>query len=831
MPSFRTSLRSWLSRLSGRRRLILVYGIAGFLILIGALFFLPFWRITSQFDDISYRQPSRLYGQPLRLKSGGLLSREALIAALVGEGYREDAGRITLPPGRFSQSDGRISLHLRSFQRADGEKGGGLVEIELARGRVASLSLDRRPVAELDLEPPLIASYYGPDFRERRPVRLADVSKDLISAVMAAEDAAFFRHSGVSPTGIARAAWVNAKGGGLRQGGSTLTQQLVKNLYLTQERTLTRKAQEVVLSLLLELRYSKEEILEAYLNEIYLGASNGVNLLGVGAASRAFFGKEASQLDLAESATLAGIISSPATYSPMQHPERCRERRNWVLERMQKLNLSDPPRLERALAQELVLAPEPLVRRRAPYFADAMAAEVDRRFGISDLADGGYTLFSTLRWTDQQAAQQAVETSLPKIEKANGKSTASSPLQVALVSVEPRTGGILAYVGGRSYRKSQFDRVGQARRQTGSAFKPIVYAAAFERRKANPASFIEDAPLTVQLAGQPWSPKNDDGTFHGWVTVRSALEHSYNPATARLALQVGMDHVVELAHDMGITSPLDPFPAMALGAAEVTPVELASVYATLAGGGIRPSLHGIAAIRDRFGKTVAGVPLPAPQQVLSPQATYLVTSLLQGVIDRGTGRSARALGVSGELAGKTGTTNKRRDSWFAGYSPNRATVVWVGFDDNSPTRLSGAKAALPVWSRFTAAVRPPGGYPAFRFPAGLVTAAIDPENGKLATEFCPWVLTEIFRPGEVPQESCDKHQSWYPEELLSGQEGVTEMGGEDGGESLDAPAASEEEGARDHRVRRWWRRLFRSEPRPDPRPAPPPPAEEAPPPR
>jgi penicillin-binding protein 1B len=766
------------------RRILVIAAVLLIPLIIGvALLLKPFWRLTSQFDDLTYLQPSRLYARPLRLATGELLSADRLVADLRAEGYREGRG-LPLAAGRYLREKQEVILHLRRFP-ALGETSGGLVEAHFSGGgapgerkersdrseRVTELLVNGHKVADALLEPPLLAAYYGPDFKERRPVAVAEVPKDLVNAVLAAEDSDFYRHSGISITGIVRAAWVDVRGRGIRQGGSTLTQQLVKNIYLSQERTLTRKLREILLTVLLEGRYGKKEILEAYLNEIYLGASSGVNLMGVGAAARAYFGKDAADLDLGESAMLAGMISAPGVFSPLEHPERAKERRDWVLGRMAKLGFAEPKRVDEAIAKPLELAPEPLVRRRTPHFADAAAQEAERRYGITDLEDGGYTLISTLDWHDQQAAKKAVDWGLATLEKSWQKGHKGDPLEAALVSVDPGSGGILAYIGGRDYGRSQFDRAGQAHRQAGSAFKPIVYATAFAERQAMPASFIEDEPLTVRTGAGLWSPKNDDGTFHGWVSVRTALEHSYNPASARLALQVGLPKIVDLAHKMGIETRLDPFPSTALGAAAITPVELLTVYATLARGGERPAIHALESVYDRHGKAVSGKALPAPERVLAPQVAYLVTSLLQGVIDRGTGRGVRSQGVDGELAGKTGTTNDQRDAWFAGYAPNRVSIVWVGYDDNSPTALSGARGAVPIWGRFTAAVRPPGGYPLFRQPEGIQTAVIDPTTGLLATEYCPNVFTEVYLAGELPGELCNQHQGWTNEDLLAQEQG------------------------------------------------------------
>jgi penicillin-binding protein 1B len=785
------------------RLVLLVLGIV--LLIAGGFIIPPFWRLSSQFNEITFRQPSRLYARATRLTEGRNYPPDLLISNLAGEGYREDETSPELPAGRYRRLKRGVAVHLRSFPLPDGTRGGGLVVIAYQGNRIAGLSRDREAVDAVILDPPLLASYYGPDNQERRPVTVDEVSKDLIAAVIAAEDDNFYRHAGFSLSGILRALWVNLRGGEVRQGGSTLTQQLVKNLYLTHERTLARKSQELLLAVLLEARYEKNQILEAYLNEIYLGGSGGVSLLGVGAASRAYFGKDASQLDLAEAATIAGVIRSPANYSPLAHPDRAMERRDWVLGRMAELKLVSPERVQEALQEPLNVAPEPVVRRRAPYFADSAALEASRRFGIEDLQDGGYVLFSTLDWSSQKTAQEAVDWGLKAVEKGYQRGhKGEGPLQAALVSMDPETGGILTYLGGRGYESSQFDRVGRAQRQAGSAFKPIVYAAAFEAGLASPASFLEDAPLTVQTAGQTWSPKNDDGSYHGWISVRTALEKSYNPATTRLALQVGMRRVVKLAQDMGITTPMQPYPSMALGAAAITPLELATVYSTLASGGSRPPVHEIAAIIDRYGKPVEGAPLPKPVRVISPQTAYMVTSLLEGVLQRGTAAGA-ANGLSGEVAGKTGTTNKQRDSWFAGYTPERVTVVWVGYDDNSRTRLSGARAALPIWVRFMAGVTPPGGYSTFPQPPGVTTVVIDPSTGLLATEYCPTTLTEVFREGEVPTQLCNRHQSWSETQVASITESPEE--GETAAQAGEAERTEERQEKR-HPFRRWLRRVF-----------------------
>lgn len=773
-------------RRTGRRALAVLAAVG----LIALAFVLwPFWRLSSHFQSRLELQPSRLYGQPTVLVVGDLHPRDGVIAELRGEGYREAAGESALSPGRYRASRSRLTVHLRRFLTAEGFDGGRVVEISWRGDRVRGLSVAGEAVSAVSLPPPLLASYYDDELEERWPVAVDDVPEDLVEAVLAAEDATFFEHAGLSVSGIARALWVNLTGGEIRQGGSTLTQQLVKNLYLSPERTVARKTREALLALLLEARYDKREILEAYLNEIYLGASGGVNLIGVGAASRVYFSKEPRELDLAEAATLAAMIRAPAHYSPIEDPETVRERRDWVLDRLVELGWLEQERAARAKERPVVADPHPVVRRRAPYFAQAAEEEAARRFGVEDLEAGGYVLLSTLSARDQGEAREAVRWGLPALEKGWQKGArATGPLQAALVSLDPRSGGILAYVGGRDWTLSQFDRAGQARRQAGSAFKPVVYAAAFASRRIHPASWLDDSPLTVRLAGREWSPRNYDGEYHGWITARSALERSLNTATARLALQVGLPPIVELAERMGIAGPMDPVPALALGAVELTPLEMAAVYATLANQGSRPPVHGLEAVRDPQGRWVEGAPLPKPERALSPEVAYIVTSVLQGVIERGTGRGVRRMGLEDPVAGKSGTTNGRRDNWFAGYSPDRATAVWVGYDDNSETRMSGARAGLPIWTRFTAEVRPPGGYRTFPQPAGVVTAVVDPESGGLATDGCPEVLTEVFLEDQVPTRVCPLH-------------------GWDRWERVDRPGRRTDDHRR-HPVRRWLERVL-----------------------
>ena len=714
------------------------------------------WRTAGEFAGYEPRQPSRIHAQPAILRVGDRVSLDELTARLRAEDYRPAESDSGLPGGTYrvvAQSDPTVLIARRALP-ADAElhPTAGIVSVRLADGAIAALSENGLAADQVALEPALIAAYYGPDLRECRPVELDRMPRHLIDAVLAAEDASYFHHPGLSAAGIARAAMVNWAAGRIEQGGSTITQQLVRNLYLTQERTWGRKAREAWLSLIVEMRYAKEPILEAYLNEIYLGRRGKVNLIGVGAAAHALFGKAPERLSLEDAALIAALIQSPGDYDPTRDPRAALKRRNWVLERMAAAGFITPARARAAAAEPLRLSPLDLAvvfDSPAPHFAVAMAAEARRRFAVDDLEGGGYELRSTLRRWDQEQARAAVAAGL---EELKGSRQAAA-LEGALVSLDPRDGAVLAWVGGRDFAHSQFDRVAQARRQAGSAFKPFVYAAALQGG-AGLGDWLADLPLTVALGGDEWVPQNEDGQFRGPVTVRAALESSLNVPTVRLAFAAGLENVAAAAQAAGLAADARRGPALALGAVDVTPLELAAAYAALAAGGAWHEPHGLAQVFDRDGREVGPRAPLARRHSFDRDVAHLVTSMLQGVVERGTGAGARRLGLRGEVAGKTGTSDGRRDSWFAGYSSDRAAVAWVGRDDNRPTRQSGSRAALPIWTKFMLAVEPAAGYADFEPSPGVVEVEIDPLSGELAGPQCPERRRELYLASRVPVTQC-----------------------------------------------------------------------------
>ena len=746
----------WEGRFRVLRRLTL-FGAAllGILILVGGGLAIYSARALSKFERVEARRSTLLYAAPPMLRAG--VSVTALdLAGLLGRlGYRESRG--AAGPGQFSRTDGAWDINVGS-----GGGGTGRVSLTLSDGRIARLRQNGSDVQSVALPPELLASAGAVMGENIRPVRLADVPPVVRTAILAIEDERFYEHGGLDPRGVLRALWANVRKGRVVEGGSTITQQLVKSRLLTPERTFSRKLNEAWLSTALEWRYSKDQILEAYLNEIYLGQVGGAAVRGIGAATRAYFGKEVHQLTLPEAALLAGMIRGPNSYSPTANPDRARERRDVVLARLRDLGKISETDYRRARREPVKARPTPGNGLVAPYFVDYVRAELERSTDM-DLADQhGVRVYTTLDPVLQRLAEAAVVKGIDRLETARPRLRRKGPeerLQAALIVLDTTTGQVRALVGGRDYRLSQFNRAVLARRQPGSAFKPFVFLAALTPRQEGPrftaASLIEDAPITVVVDGKPWSPKNYDERYQGMVTVRRALEGSLNTATVRLAQAVGLGTVVETARALGVEGDLRPVPALALGVFETTPLDLARAYLPLANGGLAASGGAVDTVTDDSGRAIWSAGRETRQVIGAPEA-FLVTSLLQGVINAGTGAGARAMGVPGAVAGKTGTTNDGRDAWFVGYSSNLLALVWVGFDDGAPAGLSGAEGALPIWSEFMRQALDvyPGG--AFREPAGVTYAKIDAGNGRRATASCPVVVTEVFLAGTEPPP-CEEH--------------------------------------------------------------------------
>ena len=584
----------------------------------------------------------------------------------------------------------------------------------------------------------------------RTPVAFSDVPKQLLQAIIATEDARYYRHRGIDFRGIARAMYRNMRAGRIVEGGSTLTQQLAKVLFLTPERSYSRKFKELVLALRIEQRYTKQEILSLYLNQIYFGSG----AYGVEAASRIYFNKSVKDLNLSECALLAGLPRSPKYYSPFKDPEHALGRRAYVINRMLKLGYIEEEDAKVAKKAPVPVQPQLSAGGPAPYFVEYIRQKVEERFGSSILYSGGLNIYTSIDDDLQKNAQQAVIAGLARIEKRRGKKLKSlPPLQAAVIAIDPSTGHIRAMVGGRDFSQSQFNRAWQAVRQPGSAFKPIIYAAALERG-FGAAEMLDDSPATYRdRNGKVWEPENFTKQYRGTVTMRRALEQSINIPTIKLLEKVGIEEAVDYARKLGIKRKLVPYLSLALGSADMTLLELTSTYAVFANYGIRMRPGAILMITDSTGRVLYSNE-SVPRQVMRPETAYLITNLLRGVIDHGTGRRARKLGRPS--AGKTGTTNDYRDAWFIGYTPYLVSGVWIGYDDHRSIgpRETGARAALPVWLDFMKKAHTGVEPEAFTVPEGVIFKQVDPRTGLLSTEHCKYSIREAFLPGTEPRRYC-----------------------------------------------------------------------------
>lgn len=735
---------------------VLVLLLAAFLL---ARFGYLYYKVGKGLSPEGWDRPSILYGRPATIRPGDSIDNIRLRERLARLSYKNVSGTPSRP-GTWSEEPGRIRIVTRSYRAGELEERGVPVVLETRDGRIASLSSPAgTPLESFRLEPEEIGRILGPGMESRRVVPLSAVPKSLQDAVIAAEDSRFYSHGGIDFLGIARALWADIRHFRIVQGGSTITQQLAKNFFLTPERSVRRKLREVELALLIELRHTKPEILSAYLNKIYFGQEGRRGIYGVEEASRFYFSKGVSDLSLEESALLAAIIRSPGRYSPLRAPAAARERRDWVLSRMRHLGMIGEPQYRRAAASPLRLHPRRAPGYYAAYFVDSVQRSAAEIFGGEELHRTGYRFYTTLDPVHQAAAEAAVRQGLAELDRR--RPGGGEPLQAALVAVDPSTGEVTAMVGGRGYGETQFNRATDAKRQPGSAFKPFVLLAAMEQAAEGKGKFtlgtlLSGEPVTIPTPQGNWTPANNEGKIYGEITVRRMIEESVNTAAVRLAMDIGLPEVVKAARSAGITDPLSSVPSAALGSFEVTPEELAYAYATLASGGLRHEPTLLHAVFDGDGD-----PLYAgenrPERAIDPRAAYLVTYALEGVLDRGTGRSARAAGVYFPAAGKTGTTDNFRDSWFAGYTPDVVCAVWVGYDSGKETGLTGAAGALRIWSRFMRSIYRAAGPRAFPLPAGITTAVIDPQSGYLATSACPETFQEAFLADLVPTETCPLH--------------------------------------------------------------------------
>jgi penicillin-binding protein 1B len=735
-----------------RRARILRY--FGYALLLGAAALAVFTayldvRVRSEFEGRRFALPARIYARPLELHAGLRLSQADVQDELRGLGYKDSAGGND--PGWFSVSGNTIDIAVRPFVFWDGAQPARRIKVSFDGGTVSSLlDADGKQLPLARLEPRAIGGIYPSGNEDRVLVRLAEVPPQLVQELIAVEDRNFYSHFGFDPRALARAA--TSMFSGHMQGGSTITQQLVKNFFLTPERTLRRKFTELIMAVLLEAHYGKDEILETYLNEIYLGQDRDRAIHGVGLAAQFYFNKEVRYLTVAESALLVALVKGPAVYDPRRHPARALERRNLVLRETRERGYLNLEQYTLARSAELGVSSRPgMGTSPYPAFLQLVHRQLRRDYDESDLRSEGLRIFTTLDPRAQAAAENALARHLAQFDKEK-RFNKQPGLEGAVVITDPQSGEVEALVGGRDPRYQGYNRAIDAARPIGSLLKPVVYLTAL----SDPAHYtlvtpIDDGPFTWKSRGAPdWQPKNYDLKFHGIVPLRTALAQSYNAATARLGTEIGVDKVLANVQKLGIERELRPYASTLLGAAEMSPLEVAQMYQTIASGGFRSPLRAIREVTTQEGRPLQRYALKV-EQAFPPEPVVLITAAMQGVVREGTAQGLKSyLGPEIAAAGKTGTTDEQRDAWFAGFTGDRLAVVWVGYDDNRAARLLGAAAALPVWGDIMAALSPEP--LALAAPETIERVWIDPQNNLRADSQCAGAVELPFIQGSAPQE-------------------------------------------------------------------------------
>lgn len=734
--------------------LLLLLGLAGYIYYLDA-------TIREAFEGRKFALPARVYGRALEVYPGLKLTREQLVGELKAIGYHENPEPKEAATYKLTMNG--IEFTSRDFVFGDGPQPSQHLRMEFADGAVSALQ--ERGSSDVDLpllrmEPPVIGGIYPGHNEDRDLVRLDQVPKPLIDALIATEDRKFYTHWGIDPRGIARALFKTVSGQRI-EGGSTLTQQLVKNFFLTSERTLTRKANEVLMALLLELHYSKDEILETYLNEIFLGQDASRAIHGFGLASHFYFDRPLNRLELQEFAMLVGMVKGPSVYDPRKRPELTLERRNVVLKEMAGLNVITQKQFVAARNKPLgVVQRAPTGTSAYPAFMQFVHRQLQRDYREEDLRSEGLRIFTTLDPFVQHQAEAALQSRLKEIERS--RKIAANTLEGAVVVSSTQTGEIQAMVGGREARFAGFNRALDSQRSIGSLAKPIVYLSALE----DPGHYtlitpLDDSPLVWKQPGtSDWKPQNYDLKFHDQVQLRTALAHSYNVSTARLGINLGIEHILDKLPKYGIERRPPPFASSLLGAFGLAPIEVAQLYQTFADGGFRTPLRAIRVIVTADGKPLQRYPLNV-EPVAAAAPVYLLTAALQGVVREGTAQPlSNWLPADLNVAGKTGTTDDLRDSWFAGYTGDRVAVVWVGRDDNKTTGLTGASGAMTVWGEMMKNIQPEPLVPAV--PEEIEMVNIDPLKGVRYEEGCKDGVPMPFIKGSAPAEvaSCPTANIW-----------------------------------------------------------------------
>jgi penicillin-binding protein 1B len=751
--------RAWL------RKLLWGAAIAfGVVLIVGTIWFIVLDRqVTKTFEGRRWTLPAQVYAAPLELYAGLALSGPQLEDELARLQYRE-VDKLERP-GTYRRQGSRYEVALRAARFADEKRDPQILVINVAGGAIAGLSDSKGqevPIARF--EPMLIGSIFPSHGEDRIVLTPADVPRLLPAALKAVEDRKFDTHHGVDPTAIARAVWANLRAGGIAQGGSTLTQQLVRSYFLTTDQTLSRKLREAAMSIALESHFTKADLMNAYVNEIYLGQDGQRAVHGFGLASQFYFGKPLAELDLSEIALLVAVVRGPSYYDPRRHPDRVRARRDLVLKVLVEQGVIKQADADRALKKPLGV----ISRSNSGYYPaylDFVRRTLRRDYREEDLTEAGLRIYTSLDPRAQETAERALEQELTRLDKVHaaavkrksGRTEDKAPLQAAVVVTAAQSGEVIALIGGREFGYNGFDRALDASRPMGSIVKPFVYLTALETKRYNASTVIQDEPIDIKLQnGTHWKPQNFTRETYGPVPLVRALSESLNQATVGLGLDVGLSNVTQTLQRFGLQKPPLQVPAMLLGSLDVTPLEVAQIYSGLANGGFRSPLRAVRAVVSDDGKQLKAFPLEVTQ-VAAPDAIYQLNRMLEVVMEHGTGRAARNVLPPGlVVAGKSGTSSELRDSWFAGFSGSNVAVVWVGYDDNRPTGFTGSSGALTVWARLMAGLdTTPRNAP---MPDNLTSVNIEFATGQRAERVCADDVVAVAVPlGSEPpwKPSCE----------------------------------------------------------------------------
>jgi penicillin-binding protein 1B len=702
--------------------------------------------VQEKFSGKRWTVPAKVYARPLELFVGQKLAKDDFLKELDALGYRRE--NAVAGPGGVSVAGNNIELHSRGFQFYESVEPSQRVRVRFSGDYVAGLTqAGGGNLAVARLEPLLIGGLYPAHQEDRLLIKLEQVPPYLVETLVAVEDREFFNHFGVSPKGIARAVWINATAGQLRQGGSTLTQQLVKNFYLTNERSLSRKATEAMMAVLLELHYEKKDILEAYLNEVFLGQDGQRAVHGFGLASQYFFSQPLSELKLDQVALLVGMVKGPTYYNPRRNPERALERRNLVLDVLAEQGVVSAEDVAAAKQKPLAITQRgTLADSSFPAFLDLVKRQLREDYQEQDLTEEGLRIFTSFDPILQLKAESALADTLKRLSGRKGV----DEVEAGMVVTSPENGEVQALIGSRQPRFAGFNRALDAVRPIGSLIKPAIYLTALERpSQFTLTSLLEDQPFSIKgQDGQVWSPQNYDRKAHGTIFLYQGLVNSYNLSTAKLGLKIGVPEVLKTMDRLGVEQSWPAYPSMLLGAGGLSPLSVANMYQTLANGGFNTPLRGIRNVLTAEGEPLKRYPYQI-QQRFDSGAIYLLQNAMQRTMFEGTGRSVYSqLPRSLALAGKTGTSNDSRDSWFAGFSQDVLAVVWLGRDDNGPTPLTGATGALQVWTDFMRKADPlPLDMPV---PDNVVQAWVDANSGQGTDPSCPNALQMPYIRGSQP---------------------------------------------------------------------------------